>query len=196
MDESAAPPFRNGQGIIREMPTQSTLLGAAGEHHVMAELLRRGYIAALAPQGVPIADIVVTDVEGARLCSIQVKTRRDIGSDGGWHMKEKHERIRGNRLFYCFVDFGKTTDTRPAVHVLPSAVVADVLARSHRKWLTTPGKNGRAHKDTQMRRLLPDYARVFGAEDNPYPHGWLDAYRDAWHVLKLEARDPAREHEP
>ena len=45
------------------MPSQSTLLGAAGEHHVMAELLRPGYIAALAPQGVPNADIVVTDVE-------------------------------------------------------------------------------------------------------------------------------------
>jgi hypothetical protein len=71
------------------MASQSTLLGAAGEHHVMAELLRRGYIAALAPIGVPNADIIVTDVEGSRLCSIQVKTRRDIGSDGGWHMKAK-----------------------------------------------------------------------------------------------------------
>jgi hypothetical protein len=38
------------------MPSQSTLLGAAGEHYVMAELLRRGYVAALAPQGVPNAD--------------------------------------------------------------------------------------------------------------------------------------------
>jgi hypothetical protein len=69
------------------MASQSTLLGAAGEHFVMSEMLRRGYIAALAPQGVPNADIVVTDIEGTRLCSLQVKTRRDIGSDGGWHMK-------------------------------------------------------------------------------------------------------------
>jgi hypothetical protein len=46
------------------MASQSTLLGAAGEHHVMAELLRRGHIAALALQGVPNADIVVTDIEG------------------------------------------------------------------------------------------------------------------------------------
>jgi hypothetical protein len=61
------------------MPSQSTLLGAAGEHHVMAELLRRGYIAALAPQDVANADIVATDLEGSRLCSIQVKTRREFG---------------------------------------------------------------------------------------------------------------------
>ena len=168
------------------MASQSTLLGAAGEHYVMSELLRRGYIAALAPQGVPNADIVVTDLEGARLCSIQVKARRDIGSDGGWHMNAKHEAARADRLFYCFVDFGKSPSDHPIVHVLPSALVSEVLQRSHRKWLATPGKNGQAHKDGSMRRLMPDYPRIFGATDNPYPKGWLDSYRDGWHLLKLE----------
>jgi hypothetical protein len=175
------------------MSSQSSLLGAAGEYHVMSELLRRGYIAALAPQGVPNADIVVTDVEGARLCSIQVKTRRDIGSDGGWHMKAKQEDIRSDRLFYCFVDFGKASDTRPAVHVLPSARVAEALSTTHRKWLANPGKHGQPHKDSPMRRLLPDYSNIFGATDNPYPMGWLDQYRDAWQLLRLESGDVERE---
>src|SRR5260370_30071759 len=118
------------------------LIGPAGEHHVMSELLRRGYIAALAPRGVPNADIVVTDVGGARACAIQVKTRRDIGADGGWHMRVKHEAIRADRLFYCFVGFRKTVDTRPAVFVVPSTVVAEALAASHRAWLAHPGKKG------------------------------------------------------
>jgi hypothetical protein len=109
------------------MVSGSTLLGAAGEYHVMAELLRRGYIAALAPQGVPNADILVTDVKGGRLCSIQVKTRRELGSDGGWHMKAKHEGMSEDRLFYCFVDFGKNLDSHPAVYVLQSSIVAKVL---------------------------------------------------------------------
>jgi hypothetical protein len=170
----------------RKLASQSTLLGAAGEYHVMAELLRRGYIAALAPHGVPNADIVVTDVDGTRLCSIQVKTRRNIGSDGGWHMKAKHEAIRGDRLFYCFVDFGKTPDSQPIVYVLPSVLVAEVLASSHRQWLKTPGMKGQAHNDGPMRRLLPDYTRLFGAIGNPYPKGWLDLHRDAWHLLNLE----------
>lgn len=168
------------------MTSQTSLLGTAGEYFVMSEMLRRGYIAALAPAGVPNVDIVVTDLEGTRLCSLQVKTRRDLGGDGGWHMKAKHENIRGERLFYCFVDFGKTPDARPTVHVLPSVVVADVLAASHRKWLATLGKKGQPHKDGVMRRLVPDYARTFGSEDNPYPKGWLDKYRDAWHMLDLE----------
>jgi hypothetical protein len=168
------------------MASASTLLGAAGEHHVMTELLRRGYIAALAPQGVPSADIVATDLEGARLCSIQVKTRRDIGSDGGWHMKAKHEGVRAERLFYCFVDFGKSPVDRPLVYVLPSARVAEALESSHRKWLVTPGKKGQPHKDGPMRRFMPDYERIFGSTNNPYPMGWLDTYRDAWHLLGLD----------
>jgi hypothetical protein len=154
----------------------------------MGELLRRGYIAALAPQGVPNADIVVTDVDGKRLCSIQVKTRRDLGGDGGWHMKAKHEAIHAPRIFYCFVDFGKTADARPIVYVLPSRLVAEALSVSHKKWLSNPGKKGQSHKDHQMRRLLPDYARVFGTNDNPYKAGWLDTYRNAWHLLGLEPK--------
>lgn len=172
------------------MASQSTLLGAAGEYHVMSELLRRGYIAALAPQGVPNADIVVTDVNGARLCSIQVKTRRDIGSDGGWHMKAKHEQIKSDRLFYCFVDFGKDFAARPLVFLLPSPLVAEVLTESHKRWLAKPARNGSAHKDGPMRRLLPDYSHLFG-HDQTYTTGWLDKYRDAWHVLGLDVSNAA-----
>jgi hypothetical protein len=43
----------------------------------MAELLRRGLIAAKAPEGVPNFDIVITDINGERLAAIQVKTPRD-----------------------------------------------------------------------------------------------------------------------
>jgi hypothetical protein len=78
----------------------TSLTGVAGEHYVLFELLRKGYIAALAPTGVPDADIVVTNRKGSRLCSIQVKTRRGIGHDKGWHMQEKHEKELGERYFY------------------------------------------------------------------------------------------------
>src|SRR3546814_3764546 len=77
----------------------SSLLGAAGEHYVMPQLLRRGFIAALAPVGVPIADIVITNDAGERACALQVKTRREIGSDAGWHRKARHEGIRSASLF-------------------------------------------------------------------------------------------------
>ena len=37
----------------------STIIGAAGEYHVLSQLLRRGWIAALAPDGAPNMDILV-----------------------------------------------------------------------------------------------------------------------------------------
>ena len=171
------------------MPSQTSLLGAAGEYYVMAELLRRGYIAALAPQGVPNVDIVVTDVDGGRLCSIQVKARRDVATNGGWHMSEKHEHIRRERLFYCLVDFGKTSDDRPTIHIVPSAIVADALKASHQQWLSGPGRGGRERRDSKMRKLQPDYSHLFSQIEQVYLAGWLDQYRSAWHLLCLKSKD-------
>ena len=112
------------------MVSPSTVLGAAGEHYVMCKLLRRGLIAALAPIGVPNCDIVVTDDIGDRLCAIQVKTRVDKGSDGGWHMSKKHEGIVSATLFYAFVNFGKSLSYPSICHLVPSEVVADVIGRA------------------------------------------------------------------
>src|SRR3546814_10036305 len=100
----------------------SSLLGAAGEHYVMPQLLRRGFIAALAPVGVPIADIVITNDAGERACALQVKTRREIGSDAGWHRKARHEGIRSASLFYVFLSFRNDLQRLPDAFVIPSAV--------------------------------------------------------------------------
>ncbi|SMO32513.1 hypothetical protein [Paracoccus laeviglucosivorans] len=157
----------------------TTMTGAAGEHLVMSRLLSRGYIAALAPQGVPNFDIVVTSVEGTQLCAFQVKTRWDKGSDGGWHMRQKHESLRNPRIFYCFVDLGKTASASASVHVIPSATVADVVQISHATWLSKPGARGQKRNDSSIRRLLPDYERLMGPE-TPYRLGWLDRYLENW----------------
>ncbi len=85
----------------------SRIVGAAGEYYVLSQLLRRGWIAALAPDGAPNMDILVTDENNDKLCAIQVKTRRDTGGDKGWHMRRKHETMIADDLFYVFVDVGK-----------------------------------------------------------------------------------------
>jgi hypothetical protein len=162
--------------------SQTSLTGAAGEHFVMAHLLNEGFIAALAPTGVPTADIVVTDDIGDRLCSIQVKTRRELGSDGGWHMSKKHEAIRWPTLFYVFVGFKNDPTVVPDLFVIPSATVAECLQTCHLAWLSTPGKGGKAHNDHDMRRLLPDYSKDGQAE--LYGPNWLEPYRNAWHLLR------------
>jgi hypothetical protein len=169
------------------MTAQSTLTGAAGEHFVLCQLLRKGLIAALAPKGVPNADIIVTDIEGNRQCAIQVKTR-SIGSDKGWHMSDKHELIISPTLFYCFVDMEDKTGL-PITFVIPSAIVASIIKDSHQLWLDTPGKDGKAHNSTKMRRLLPDYARRRQLQPNQmqqFGPGWMEKYRENWDIINLK----------
>lgn len=173
----------------RPEASNSTILGAAAEHYVMCQLLRRGKVAALAPAGVPDADIIVSDRVGSALAAVQVKARRDLGKDGGWHMKAKHETMERSLLFYCFVDFGGSLDDKPRCWVLPSAIVADRLIISHRAWLNAPGKAGQPHRDHDMRRLLPHYPQL--ADDPRFASGWLDAYREAWELIAPSGRGSA-----
>jgi len=162
------------------MVSATSLTGAAGEHYVMSELLRRGFIAALAPAGVPNCDIVVTDNIGDRLFAIQVKTRNNTGADGGWHMSEKHEKLDSDSLFYCFVDFAKNKEIAPFTYVIPADIVAETMRLSHQAWLKQPGRKGQQRKDTKMRRLQPCYNKL---ELLTHSQGWLDQYFDAWHLL-------------
>ena len=169
----------------------STIVGAAGEYHVLSQLLRRGWIAALAPDGAPNMDILVTDENNQKLCAIQVKTRRDIGTDKGWHMKAKHETLVADDLFYVFVNVGKQPSDPTVCYILPSSVVAACIRNSHGVWLATPGRGGRPHKDGPLRRLLPDYSHIKPVTEggrtviNRYRAGWLDHYRENWGILGL-----------
>lgn len=153
--------------------TDTTLTGAAGEHLVLSRLLQRGIVAAQAPEGVRKVDILVNFLEGGIPCFIQVKSRQ-FGSDGGWHMQEKHESMVDKNLFYCFVDFEPQS---PTVHVIPSAVVADMVTRDHRKWLETPGRKGQMHNDNPMRRVKPNSLAL--------EVGWMDRYLEAWDLIQV-----------
>lgn len=141
---------------------QSTLTGAAGEHYVMYRLLRMGYIAALAPKGVPNADLIVTNVEGELTAVIQVKTKSKKNANGSFQLKAKHEVLKSKNLFYCLVD---DTVEVPIVYCVPSTIIADAIMKSHKSWLSALGKNGRAHKDTDMRWFAPE---------EKYKENWAD----------------------
>ncbi len=69
---------------IKRNKVSSAIVGDGGEHYVLSQLLRRGWIAALAPDGAPNMDILVTDENNQRLCAIQVNTRRNIGRAKGY----------------------------------------------------------------------------------------------------------------
>jgi hypothetical protein len=159
------------------------LVAAAGEYYVLARLSLLGKIAAQAPRGVPNTDIVVSSVDGTRLCAVQVKARQGIGGDRGWHMSKKHEGISAPQLFYAFVDFGEISDPMPQTYILPSEVVANVIRTMHAAWMATPGLKGQQHNVTDFRRFMPDFSVNCGERAKPYDKGWLDKYKEAWQLL-------------
>lgn len=146
----------------------TSLTGAAGEHLVLSRLLSRGILAAQAPRGARKADVLVNFLDGGSPALIQVKSRQS-GSDGGWHMSEKHETQTEDDLYFCFVNFEPSS---PTVHVIPASVVAEVIKKDHEIWLDTPGKQGQAHNPSVMRRVKP---KSSGQED-----GWMDKYLENW----------------
>lgn len=161
--------------IARRSVLERSLVGPAGEHYVLYRLHRKGFMAALAPRNAPTVDVLVLHDDETVSASIQVKTRT-FGRDKGWHMHEKHEHIIVPHLFYAFVDMEPEL---PAVYVVPSAVAADVVRRSHDTWLKTPGKNGQQHNPTPLRRINPEYqCSVPGLASD-----WLEQYQDAWDQL-------------
>jgi hypothetical protein len=142
----------------------TALVGAAGEHYVMTQLLLRGALAALTPRGAKGTDILVTSADGKVLAEVQVKARS--GRKGnGWRMSDKNEKFR-DRLFYCFVDFGEPDWP---VYVIRSREVSTRLAERYKIWHETPGRHGQQRKDWSGRFLSRD--------------SWLGDYKDRWDLI-------------
>jgi hypothetical protein len=153
------------------MPTRSKiskgLSGVAGEYFVAGELSRRGYIASITLRNTRGVDVLVAGRDAARSAGIQVKTNQ--GSAKGWLLNKKAEAMEEKGLFYVFVNLNGSG--APTYHVVPSAVVAEYVRRTHSEWLAAPGRDGQKRKDTSMRKF----------EDRD------DEWKDRWDVLGLDS---------
>jgi len=155
---------------------ERALVGPAGEHYVLYKLHMLGMLAALAPRNAPSVDILVLNEDETIASTLQVKTRT-YGRDGGWHMSLKHETLVRPSLIYVFVDLEPTI---PVTYVVPSATVARIVKSAHEVWLATPGRDGRAHRAHDLRRILPAY-------DYPVPDapdGWMERFKDKWDLVR------------
>lgn len=109
-------------------------------------------------------------------------------------MKPKHEEMIVDDLYYVIVDVGKGPSDQTTCYVLPK-VVADCIRLCHKVWLDTPGRGGRPHKDSNVRRLRPDYSSIKPISKDgkeivdQYRSGWLDRYRANWSILGLPEAD-------
>jgi hypothetical protein len=151
---------------VKVTATRLTPKEAAGEHYVLYRLYRQDKLAALLPPRTAVVDVVIFDKAGGIGAMLQVKTSQSRRHR--WVMGPKNERQRDARLFYALVDFDPET-APPVVYIVPSAVVADTLQADHRAFVAGGGH------ENDVRVLRPNY---------PAP-GWLDQYREAWHLLAV-----------
>ena len=188
-----------GENRMKNKKVQSSVVGAAGEHLVLSELLKRGYIAGLAPFNVKDYDIVVLNQDGTNSFPIQVKTT--ASNKRGWIMQEKHEKPIKD-LYYCFVYLHeKLSDTE--IFIIDSKNVADHLKLTHSIWLKVPGKNGKKHNDSKMRMLgrginqdwirnLDKIEKLLSKQEISFinkmektNNHWIAPFKDAWNLIKV-----------
>lgn len=133
---------------------KGNFVGNAGEYYVMAELLKRGIIAALAPRNTPSFDILAT--QNDITCRIRVKTKSEEYDIWVWNANNegiifKDLHVDGD--FTVLVNL--TQDTHQLEYfVIPTNILNTWLVSDFQKWAETPGKNNQErNKLTKYRNL-------------------------------------------
>jgi len=134
---------------------EGTIVGNAGEFYVVAELLKRGVIAALAPRNSPAFDILAT--KGGRTTRIRVKTKSEQYDDWQWVAKKDGSLFRDLSEHDDFtVLVNLTRETRDlAFYIVSTFTLNKWLTDDFERWKATPGKNGRPHNPENRKRNLP-----------------------------------------
>ena len=133
-----------------EQQLSSVLSGVAGEYFVAAELTKRGYIASITLRNTKGVDILCSTSDASKSVAVQVKTNR--GSKRDWVLNVKSESYYADNLYYVFVNLNDN-EKSPDYFVVSSIDVAKYTKETHATWLSTPGRNGKAHNDSTMRKF-------------------------------------------
>jgi hypothetical protein len=145
----------------------SLLSGVAGEYFVAAELSRKGFLASITLRNTKGVDILCSNADATQTVAIQVKTNRR--SNREWMLNQKAESFYADNHFYVFVNL-HDNERQPDYFIVPSEVVATYARETHAAWLVAPGKDGRVHIDTTMRKFADP----------------TEAYKDRWNLLGLD----------
>lgn len=133
---------------------EGTLIGNAGEHYVMAELLKRGVIAALAPRNAPAFDILAT--RGEKAVRIRVKTKSEEYDYWQWNVKKDGAIFRHLSTQSDFIVLvNLTNETKDlSFYIARTTDVDGWLKADFDRWLNTPGKKGQKRAATNPKRHL------------------------------------------
>ena len=150
-----------------------SLIGNAGEYYVLAELLKRDVIAAIAPRNAPSFDILATKAD--KTIKIRVKTKSEQYPVWQWSIKKDGSIFRDlnkNEDFTILVDLAKETKDLK-FYIVPTRVIDQLLKEDFNIWINAPGKNNRPHSRENKKRHL---------DQDKYANQ-LQEYLDNWEIL-------------
>lgn len=153
---------------------KSTLIGATGEYFVMAELLRRGWLAGLTPRGAKSYDIIAT--VGDQTIKVRVKTKTADANIFRWNLREDGTVFTAPVNKYDICVLVDLSPVAPDYYVIPTAKVEKKLLELRQAWLD--GKPTRNPANKVITFMIP--------EDSP----WLDRYK-SWAVIDAIAAPDA-----
>ncbi|MDN3706553.1 hypothetical protein QW060_26245 [Myroides ceti] len=130
------------------------LSGIAGEYFVAAEISRRGYLAAITLRNSDGIDILVSNPNGDKSISIQVKTTQNKRK---WVLTQKVENETSDKKFFIFVNIPLDKNLAPEYLIIKSTDLASKIYSGHRSWLNSPGKKGQKRNNTNIRQFDPQY---------------------------------------
>ncbi len=152
--------------------------GNASQFFVAGELCRRGYAALVTIGNTPNTDILCSNRAGTKFVHIQVKTF--VPGKKTCSVGAKAERDYGAKFFWILAGIPEPTSKLPFEFiVIPSADMARNVAALHKRWLETPGKAGRAHRDNAVRAVAV-------AEGAPAMFWRVMDYRERWSLIEAE----------
>lgn len=148
----------------------SQQVARAGEHHVAAELHRRGAYAVTFAGNMPEIDILASNTSQTRTVAIQVKTKRT----GSWQTSLRDWTPRtpevADTRFWVFVDLGLDPTGQPQCFVVSEAWIQNDIDRAHAEYLQ---RHGGTRAQTPSSRHHSIHVSRIGQ------------WRDQWHLLRI-----------
>jgi hypothetical protein len=151
---------------------------------VLAELSRRGWIAAQTPRNSRAYDVLAR--KGDRQVGIRVKTKTSDSRIFQWNAKEGGEIFLniGTGDFCVLVEIPEG-EAYPLFYIVPTMVIRDWLTTDFNTWVTTPGARGQQRNASNKRRLF-----YLDGDEAKLGRGYrkkLQAYLGNWDSLEVSS---------
>ena len=156
--------------------------GNTGEFYVLAELSRRGWIAAQTARNARAFDILAR--KGEQQVAIRVKTTMWKESMFQWNVKKTgHIFSELGKDDYCvLVEIPEKADDYPRFYVVPTRIIEGWLTSDFDVWVKAPGAKGQPHDPSNKRRLF--YLDGNEAELSRGYRKKLTPYLGRWNILE------------